>query len=104
MEQDRLTLDFRSGYYNITVAIDSIKYTTFTTKYGEHECLRVPLRICVAPSYSTLMINETLKGSDFCFAYLDDIIIYSKTEKNILTILNKYLTDYVLPCSAGKVP
>ena len=25
--------------------------------------------------------QETLKGLDFCFAYLDDIIIYSRTEK-----------------------
>ena len=28
-----------------------------------------------------MMINETLKGLDFCFAYLDDFNIYSTSEK-----------------------
>ena len=28
------------------------------------------------------MINETLKELHFCFAYLDDIIVYFKTKKN----------------------
>ena len=43
--------------------------------------LRIPFGIHVAPSYFALMINETLKGIDFCFAYLTDIIIYSETEQ-----------------------
>ena len=73
-------LDVRSGYYNITIAEDSRQYTAFTTEYRKYEFLRVPIGIHVTPSYFTLMINETLKGLDFCFAYLDDIIIYSKTE------------------------
>ena len=30
------------------------------------------------------MINETLKGLDFCFTYIDDIIIYSRTEREHL--------------------
>ena len=38
----------------------------------------------MAPGYIALMINETLKGLDFYFAYLDDIIIYSRTGKEHL--------------------
>ena len=31
-----------------------------------------------------MVIDETLKELNFCFAYLDEIIIYSKTEKEHL--------------------
>ena len=86
------TLYVRSGYCNITMAEDSRQYTAFTTEYGKYEFLRVLFCIHAAPSYFTLMINETLKGLDFCFAYLDDIIIYLKNEIS-LTTLNRYLTD-----------
>ena len=78
------TLDVRSGYYNITIAEDSRQYTAFTTEYGKYEFLRIPSGIYVVPSYFALMINETLKGLDFFFTYLDDIIIYSKTEQQHL--------------------
>ena len=73
------TLDVRSGYYNITIADKSRQYTAFT-EYGKHKFLRVPICIEVASSYFALMINETLKGLGFCFAYLNDITICSKTE------------------------
>ena len=53
-----LTLDVRSVYYNITVAEDSRKYTTFTTEYGKYEFLRVLFGICVAPIYFALMIKR----------------------------------------------
>ena len=36
------------------------------------------------PSYFTMRINETLKGLDFCFTSIDDVIIYSKTERQHL--------------------
>ena len=82
------TLDVRSGYYNFTVAEDSRKYEVFTTEYGNYGFLTVPFGIHVAPSQFVPMISETLKGLDFSFAYLDNIIIYSKTEEQILTILD----------------
>ena len=74
-------LDARSGYYNITVAEDIWKYTAFTNEYGKYEFPCVLFGKPVTPSYFTRVINETLKGLDFCFAFLDNIIIYSKTEK-----------------------
>ena len=40
------------------------------------------------------MINETLRGLDFCLLYLDDIIIYSKTEWDNLDHI-KQIFDWV---------
>ena len=39
------------------------------------------------------MINETLEGLDICFTYLDDIIIYSKTEQEHLTYIRQIFND-----------
>ena len=44
-----------------------------------------PLEYIWPPIYFTLMIKETLKPLDFCFTYLDDIIIYSKPETQHLS-------------------
>ena len=74
------TLDVRPSYYSITIANLSGKYTSFTIHYGKDEFFHVPFDMHIAPSYFAMMINETLKGLDFCFVYLDDIIIYPKTE------------------------
>ena len=74
----------RSGYFNITVAEDSRKYTAFTTEHATYKFLRVLFGTLVSLSYFALMISETLKGLDFCFAYFDDIIIYSKKEQQHL--------------------
>ena len=59
------TLDVTSGCYNITIAENSRQYTAFTTEYGKYEFLRVPFGIHVAPSYFSLMVNETIKDLDF---------------------------------------
>ena len=37
------TLDVRSGYYNITVAEGSGKYTASTTEYGTYKFFPTPL-------------------------------------------------------------
>ena len=37
------------------------------------EFLLVSMYIYIAPSYFAVIKNETLKGLDFCFAYLHDI-------------------------------
>ena len=75
-----MTLDLAT---TTSLAKDSRQYMAFTTKYGKNEFLTVPFGIHVAPGQFALMINETLKALDLCLAYLDDIIIYSKTEQHI---------------------
>ena len=46
-----------------------------------------------------VIINETLKGPDFCFAYLDDIIFYSKTKEqhldHIRHVFDQLWTAYI---------
>ena len=77
------TLDVRSGYYNI-IGAKTAENTPFTTEYSKYEFLHIPFGIHIVPSYFAMIINGTLKGLDFCFAYLDDFIIYSKWEREHL--------------------
>ena len=65
----------RAGYCSITAEV-SRKCTDFKTEYGKYEFLEVISGIHVVQSYFNMMINETLKGLDFYFTNLNDLIIH----------------------------
>ena len=57
----------------------------FVTPFGKWELKMVPFSLAQAPAYFQALISEVLKGlSHFAIAYLDDIIIFSKTEEEHL--------------------
>ena len=78
------TLDLRSGYHHIALDKQSIKKTAFCTPFGKYEYLKVPFGLAQAPSYFQKLMNKVLKGLNFAFAYLDDIIIFSNTAEEHL--------------------
>ena len=56
----------------------------FVTPFGKWEFNMVPFSLTQAPPYFQALISEVLKGlSHFTIAYLDDIIIFSKTEEHL---------------------
>ena len=75
-------LDLRSGYWQIEMAdSDSKERTAFTSFMGLY-CFKVmPFGLCQAGSFFQELMNKVLNGiqNKFTFAYLDDIIIFSKT-------------------------
>ena len=75
------TLDLRSGYYHIALSEDSRPKTAFVTPFGKWEFCMVPFGLSQAPAYFQLLISMVLEGLDFAIGYLDDIIIFSKTEE-----------------------
>ena len=57
----------------------------FVTPFGKWEFNMVPFSLAQAPAYFQALISEVLKGpSHFTIAYLDDIIIFSKTKEEHL--------------------
>ena len=67
----------------MTEADDSRKDTEFTNVCGIYEFVWVPFSIYVTPNFLALMINET-KRIRFLFSNLDDMVIFSKCEKEHL--------------------
>ena len=51
---------------------------------GKYQFSRVPFGLAQAPAYFQKLINDVLKGCNFAMGYLDDIIIYSRSEKEHL--------------------
>ena len=75
------TLDMASGYWQIPVDEKDIEKTAFITPFGLYEFTVMPFGLSTAPETYQRMIDRLIAGLKFriCQAYLDDIIIYSKT-------------------------
>ena len=56
---------------------------------GKFEFNRVPFGLAQAPAYFQRLINEVLTDYNFAMGYLDDIIIFSKTEEEHLQHLEE---------------
>ena len=89
-------LDLRSGYHQVRVAEEDIQKTAFNTRYGQFEYLVVPFGLTSAPSTFMALMNHILHPylDKFAIAYLDDVLIYSKTleehELHVRTILDEF--------------
>lgn len=75
------TLDLTSGYWQVPIREDDKEKTAFTTGSGLYEFNVVPFGLCNAPATFQRMINKVLASQlwKVCLAYLDDIIVFSRT-------------------------
>jgi len=74
-------LDANRGYHQFGLTLRSKKFTAFTTDFGLFEFKRVPFGLKTAPAHFQRAIDIILGSMrwDFALAYIDDIIVYSKT-------------------------
>ena len=87
------SLDLRSGYYHISLKDSSKPKLAFVlSSLGKYQFNRVPFGLAQAPAYFQKLINDILKGCNFAMGYLDDIIIYSRSEKEHLEHLEEIFT------------
>ena len=79
------TLDLRAGYHHIPLGKSLIPMTAFNSPFGKYEYVKVPFRSAQAAAYFQELMTGILKDFDFTIAYLDDIIIFSKTAETYHT-------------------
>ena len=79
------TIDLRSGYYHIGLSESAKPKTAFViSNVGKCQFNRIPFGLAQAPAYFMKLINIVRTGIDFAMGYLDDIIIFSRTEEEHL--------------------
>ena len=76
-------IDLKDAYYRIRIQPGDEWKTAFRTRYGHYEYLVMPFGLTNAPAAFQSYINQALRGlvDDFCIVYLDDILIFSRTEE-----------------------
>ena len=79
------TLDLRARYHHVPLDNSSILKTTFNSPFGKYEYVKVPFGLAQAPAYFQELMTNILKDFNFAMAYLDDIVIFSKTPEEHLT-------------------
>ena len=75
------TLDLAQGFHQIPANKNSIEKTAFTVENGHYEYVRMPFGLKNAPATFQRLMNRILMKylHKFCFVYMDDIIIFSKS-------------------------
>ena len=73
-------LDANSGFWQIELAKESAKLTTFITPYGRFYFNRLPFGISSAPEHFQKRMSEILDGLDGVLCQADDILVHATTQ------------------------
>ena len=85
------SMDFKSGFWQIKMALGSQQYTAFTMgnlRFYEFMCM--PFGLCNAPATFQHLMQNTLGELNlmYCVIYLDDMIVFGRMEEEHLERLH----------------
>ena len=78
-------MDLKSGFWPVKISEESRQYTAFTMgSMGMYKFLRMPYGLCNAPAMFQCLMQNCLGelNLQFTLIYLDNVIIYSRTQED----------------------
>ena len=94
-------IDLRSGYHQVRIKDEDISKTAFRTRYGHYEFTVVSFGLSNAPVVFMCLMNGVFRDylDKFVIVFLDDILVYSKSEEEheqYLRMVLKVLREHQL--------
>jgi hypothetical protein len=76
-------IDLKSRYHQVRIKDEYISKTSFRKRYGHYEFTEVSFGLSNAPAIFMCLMNCVLRDSleIFFIVFLDDILVYSKSEE-----------------------
>jgi hypothetical protein len=76
-------VNLRSGYHRIKIRSEDVPKTVFSTRYELYEYLVMSFELTNAPGHFMYLINSVFipELDKFVVVFIDDILIYSKSEE-----------------------
>jgi hypothetical protein len=76
-------VDLRSGYHQIKICLKDIPKIAFSTRYKLYEYLVMSFGLTNTPAHFMYLMNSVfmLELDKFVVVFIDDILIYSESEK-----------------------